>query len=302
MVRVRRSRRRRRRARARRRLGGVVALAMLCISAAALAVDVHQGNYPVSVAEARARAATETPAPAPLASPAPGPVTRAIFPYSVVPGGVHSVEELRGAIAQDPVVAEHYKDFDFSKAHIERLTMARHAYVSYRIGSQIFWTRKALVLPAGERVITDGSLIARTRCGNQVADRPGTTSPAEPAATVLDTPVALSGIPFAGFVPLPTSSGAILPGAGGTIGPEIGAFGLSGSGALPSTTPLLGAREVTASCIADNMPSGDPCLPPGLTGFSQPEMPVPVPEPGSLTLMATGAGLVARKLWTRRRN
>jgi hypothetical protein len=34
---------------------------------------------------------------------------RAIYPYSVIPGGVESAAELRNSVTRDPVVAEHYE-------------------------------------------------------------------------------------------------------------------------------------------------------------------------------------------------
>ena len=105
-----------------------------------------------------------------------------VYPYSIVPGGVDSVAALKAAIERDPVVAAHYRDFDIDHARVERLETPRVAHVSYRIGNGVFWTRKQLVLPAGERVITDGTHIARTRCGNQLAATPAVTSPAEPSA------------------------------------------------------------------------------------------------------------------------
>src|SRR5215467_7961435 len=42
---------------------------------------------------------------------------RAVFPYSVVPGGVRDAAELSDAAAKDRVVAEHYSDFHMARAH-----------------------------------------------------------------------------------------------------------------------------------------------------------------------------------------
>lgn len=36
---------------------------------------------------------------------------RAVYPYSVIPGGVHSAEDLAVAIERDPAVPGHYGDF-----------------------------------------------------------------------------------------------------------------------------------------------------------------------------------------------
>ena len=69
---------------------------------------------------------------------------RPLYSYSVIPGGVHSAQELKYAIAHDAVVAEHYADFDIAKARIVRLQRTRTAYVSYRLGDRIYWTKKRL--------------------------------------------------------------------------------------------------------------------------------------------------------------
>jgi len=43
---------------------------------------------------------------------------RLVYPYSVVPGGVVSGNELKDVAAQDPVVAEHYAGFDYKRARV----------------------------------------------------------------------------------------------------------------------------------------------------------------------------------------
>src|SRR5215472_3702952 len=82
--------------------------------------------------------------------------SRPLYPYSVIPGGIESVSELRRAVANDPVVAAHYAGFDFAHAHVVRLTDARSGFVSYRKGDTVLWTSKRLGLLAGETLITDG--------------------------------------------------------------------------------------------------------------------------------------------------
>jgi len=115
-------------------------------------------------------------------------IARPLFPYSIVPGGVESAKELRNAIAHDPVVAEHYADFDLPNACIRRNDRNRSVYVSYRIGEKIFWTKKPLTIAKGETLITDGAHIARTRCGNRVSETPmQPMSPAEPTPQALET-------------------------------------------------------------------------------------------------------------------
>ncbi len=119
----------------------------------------------------------------------PGQQGRVFFPYSVVPGGVASVAELKAAIARDPVVAAHYARFDVSKARVTHTDRERMVYVSYRRGNQLYWTKGKLKLAKGEKLITDGVITARSRCGNQVSETPSPlTAPNEPSAKTLDTP------------------------------------------------------------------------------------------------------------------
>ena len=115
-----------------------------------------------------------------------------VYPYSVVPGGVTDPESLREAAARDRAVSRHYAHFDYSKAHLVRLTERREVYVSYRIRDTIFWTRKKIMLRAGESLLTDGKITARAKCGNQVSDtaQPD-VSDEEPEEDVLEQPVAL---------------------------------------------------------------------------------------------------------------
>ncbi|HVN18537.1 MAG TPA: PEP-CTERM sorting domain-containing protein [Dongiaceae bacterium] len=114
---------------------------------------------------------------------------RKVYPYSVVPGGVRNARELKWAAEHDPVVAAHYAGFDYDHARVVRLVLARTAYVSYRIGNRVYWTRRRLTLKKGETVITDGKITARTRCANRVEEMPQqATSESEPPPSKFDEP------------------------------------------------------------------------------------------------------------------
>jgi hypothetical protein len=127
-----------------------------------------------------------------------GQTLRTVYPYSVISGGVESVQELRKDIAEDPVVRAHYAGFDLMKAHVIRLPQGRLAYVSYRIGDQVYWTTHKLRLAKDEAVITDGAHTARTRCGNLVSDTPvHPNSAKEPGIGTLDAPT-VPGVVFPG--------------------------------------------------------------------------------------------------------
>jgi hypothetical protein len=100
------------------------------------------------------------------------PYERAVYPYSVIPGGVRSREELAASISSDRVVAAHYADFKVSQARIIKAKETQFVYVSYRMRDKIFWTSKKVKVPQGETLITDGQETARTRCGNMVSAVP----------------------------------------------------------------------------------------------------------------------------------
>jgi hypothetical protein len=217
--------------------------------------------------------------------------TRAVYPYSVIPGGVESASELRKSVAHDPVVAEHYGDFDIAKARVVRLNQDRLLYVSYRLGNRVFWSKNRLTLPKGETVITDGENMARTRCGNRLAEAPvGPVMAAEPAfetappevAQVLAGAPALLGAPFVpGDVPLapPPPSFGIPPASGSPGG---GIF-------TPPGTPIVGGGGPPAHGAAPPPIAPPPVIPP----------PVSTPEPEALLMLATGlTGLwFGRKKW-----
>jgi hypothetical protein len=115
---------------------------------------------------------------------------RAVFPYSVVPGGVFDREELADAVGRDPVVARHYEDFDIQNAHVVRAQNPQLVHVSYRIQNKVFWTAQKVQLAQGEKLISDGQKLARTRCGNQVSAVPQQpVSEQEPPPEVFNTPI-----------------------------------------------------------------------------------------------------------------
>jgi hypothetical protein len=208
-------------------------------------------------------------------SPAPNKLLRAVYPYSVIPGGVSSVAELKDAMAHDPVVASHYSGFQIANSHVVRLDRARLLHVSYRIGGHIYWTKRRMNLAKGETVITDGVLMARTRCGNLAADViPDTSQPfTEPTEEALDTPVNSAApviptetLPLESLLTPPVDSPALAV----EISPSSGGVTTGASGSGGSMSP----------------PGTPPGTPPSTT------VPVmPVPEPG--TIIQLSAGVIA---------
>jgi len=113
-----------------------------------------------------------------------------VYGYSVIPGGVRNGSELKRALARDPVAASHYSGFHAQAARPIRLDQARQVYVSYRLGSHIYWTRKKVTLHAGETLLTDGKHLVRARCGNRISEvHTDPTSSGEPPEPVLSAPV-----------------------------------------------------------------------------------------------------------------
>jgi len=112
---------------------------------------------------------------------------RYVYHYSVIPGGIESVAQLRDAAMHDPVVAAHYADFSFANARFITLDHDATYYVSYRGSSGIFWTSLPVVVRRGEHLVSDGANLARARCGNRLSLAPLLpVSPAEPRAEELN--------------------------------------------------------------------------------------------------------------------
>ncbi len=109
------------------------------------------------------------------------------YRFSVVPGGVHTADELEKARSTDAVVRVHYQDLS---SRFVRLAMphAGNFYVSYRIQNKIYWTRHPAQIPKGEPLLTDGEHLVRVRCGNRLSIRPmgPIQNRAEPTPTDLD--------------------------------------------------------------------------------------------------------------------
>jgi hypothetical protein len=262
-------------------------------------------------------------------------VRRAGYPYSVVPGGVHSSHELALARA-DRVVAAHYAAVDLSAVRVDTVRDPRRVHVSYRIGDEIYWTKRTVLLSPGERILTDGRTEIRSRCGNIISDTPqGPTSDQEPSITEFDralVPVPGDDVrgPDAGLTP-PSASGlppAWSPSQFTELVPEDELAFAAPSDRLTPTNMAIGGsarREemVTPEGFSTAQPSlsleptapgldvpGDdhPIVPPDppplgipLSGPPSVPQPLPVPEPGSILLVATGLAGGAWRGWRRRR-
>ncbi len=205
------------------------------------------------------------------------------YPYSVIAGGAHNVEELKAATEQDSVVQRHYSDFDVSRARTIRLETAKAAYVSYRLNGEIYWTKREMSLTKGEELITDGVHFARTRCGNRISDvAMQKTSPLEPLPSELETALLLP------------SSGPMLGSESSAVSPATIARGGAPPFFIPPIIFPLGSGSSSGSGSNPNPPGGGP----GPT----PPPPAPTPEVPTLAGVATGVlGLLGYRCFRRNR-
>jgi hypothetical protein len=206
---------------------------------------------------------------------------RPLFPYSVIPRGAANSGELRTALERDSVAAAHYSDFNTRSSYTVRLAEDRLAYVSYRLGNHIYWTKKKVKLHAGETLLSDGTHFARTRCGNRVSDVPvDPTSSVEPPEHVLNSPV---NLPHPDVSPEPYPFAPIWSESAQPV------FALS----VPNTP--LGGVPPSGGGGAFPIPLSPVCCAGG--GFSIPPIysqpppgppPVTTPEPRTIVLLARG--------------
>jgi hypothetical protein len=196
--------------------------------------------------------------------------TPRLFPFSVIPGGARSAQQLENALTHDPVAAAHYAGFDVARTRVIRLDRSEAVYVSYRIGNQIYWTSKRLYVPAGETLLSDGEHEARTRCGNRLSRTPQLpVSPKGPSSAVLNgpaTPIAPAA------TELPLESDLVRPAELPAI---IGGSPVEGLPFIPPFVPIGGASGAPPEYA--NYP------PPPAPG-----QPVPSPEPSSFLLLSAG--------------
>jgi hypothetical protein len=234
------------------------------------------------------------PLNSPFDSVADNPSTKQTFyPYSVIPGGAQTPGELRNAVAHDSVVRAHYADFVIANTHVERTAKAQAFYISYRIGSNIFWTKNATMVRAGETVLSDGVHIARTRCGNRLSVAPvAPISEVEPApeameiadgATLLASAATPAELPFA---PPPITAIAPPP---VPPAPPIGIFlPLPPFFPIgPTGTPVPGIPVTPVPPIGPVPPSTPTPPPPPVT-----PPPIAAPEPSELLMLAAGLGCI----------
>lgn len=234
------------------------------------------------------------------------PSPRRLYPYSVIPGGAYNRAELRNAATQDPLVRDHYRDFALTRTRLVILRQSRRQYVSYRIAGRIFWTKKRLLIPKGEMLLTDGIHYARTRCGNRLSDKPqNEISSLEPTEAVLESDpsrleitqaasqIRQTSNPHTGAREVKTvvpvgNAGALMSSANGPALPE-------GLVASPFPCDYITSPVVTPAIPLAN---GKSTITPVEFVLPPPAEPAVVPEPSTLYLFGfTGISSLAALLW-----
>lgn len=229
------------------------------------------------------------------ASQTPAKDVRPVYPYSIVPGGVHDPKELERVFEHDPVVAAHYQGFDFRRARVLQLTEDKTMYVSYRIAGRVYWTTKKVHLRRGEKVITDGKMTLRTRCGNQVSENARQeVSPNEPAIAKMEQPIKIDP-GTAMVIPGDFESALTRPNLP-AFGPSLPGYSLiTNNGGLlslyPPPLPVCGPGKKNKGETTSGTTSGKK----GKHGDCSTTPVGEVPEPGTLALLSTGiAGVYLR--------
>jgi len=173
-------------AKRRRRLRILAAIATLSLFGfiGGVAYEIWPERAQVIADVSAALGSTAPAAATPVAVTVP---TRPVYRHSIVPGGAYSRREVADAMRKDAVVAAHYQDVDIDKVHTKTVAAARAVYVSYRVGSQVYWTKNRVHIAAGETVLTDGKTEIRARCGNLLSDNAqGPVAAEEPPVAQLD--------------------------------------------------------------------------------------------------------------------
>jgi hypothetical protein len=235
-------------------------------------------------------------------SPSDASSLRPVYPYSVIPRGVETAEELQAAIHRDPVVSRHYSDFRVRAVRAMRLPREHQFFVSYRVGNQVYWTKKKITLPSGETLLTDGEHLARTRCGNRLSEIPlAPTAPSEPSDHSFNTPVVplrpeLTSQPLSGSPIWPGPAPVLLLSSGVTPEPDPSPFGFFPS-FIPIACCVYPGSSSNPSSPVHRAPPSSPTPPSQSAPYFPAEPPFPpqplappiaTPEPGALALAASG--------------
>ena len=87
---------------------------------------------------------------------------------------IKTVNDFKNIVMEDSVLFEHFQYFQWDKARIEVSDKDISAIVTHRSNSTILPTKKTILIPSGDKFITDGRITVRTHCCNDVITNPKT--------------------------------------------------------------------------------------------------------------------------------
>jgi hypothetical protein len=272
------------------RLPATVAFLVTAIALVSIAVALNPRKHNLPPGEANAITSSEPGSALPSFSPSKYDSVfagRVLFPFSIIPGGIGSSLELQNAIDNDPVVAKHYADFNVANAHVGPLNRERSVFISYRIGNEVFWTKRMFILHKGETVVDDGNHAARARCGNRISVTPqAPVSSQEPTPEVFDRvqnheDFYVRNAPIGSSLSLPPPNSV-----------PMGNYFAEAENVTFYSPPILPIWWGPSS--APIVPIG---LPSSYPPVVAPQPPVTVPEPNTLLLLLFGSAcLLIRKI------
>jgi hypothetical protein len=197
--------------------------------------------------------------------------SRPAYAYSIIPGGVESAEELRQIVEHDPVAAQEFQGFDYQNAHLVTVSEKQSLYVAYRKGDKVYWTKKKIDLHPGETLISDGKIVARTRCGNRVAVAPlGPPGIMDPLQSDFDQPLFSNEMVTNAVEPKPEVYAAAIPSAQPGVGNTLQPVAHN-----KPFMPFLLLAPLAGIAAGSSSPSGHTPL-------------AVAPEPGTLLLLSSG--------------
>ncbi len=89
-----------------------------------------------------------------------------------------TVQAFQHIVQQDPLLRQHYANFNWQNAELVDAPATKAFHVMYRQGGRLLWSKAKMTIRQGEPLITDGQRTVRSFCCNEISDGPlGPTLP-----------------------------------------------------------------------------------------------------------------------------